>query len=503
MSENTLDSFPNEDNRPFDLLSDNLASNDRRDPLNSLSQINSTNSTNSADSTSQPLSSGALNNTNLLGFDVERPKNNTFEGGTFAPPMPDFLGNQNNGYVSPQLYDTIADISRVTILDTFKKVTIDGVVPQISSSTIDFSLNTTPRSSDITNVGTSFSASDNLSTPIPAGNKAVDGNDFFINTLKQQNQTIEVLLKRLGSLEEIFIPPESAEETDDNDYVEKNIKDAKSLMARILYDPETKINTPQTKTTTNNIGKDVELGTTTSETYKSTTQNVSTKLSGDVVQEIKELSKEQNKNIEGIKYAPNKITPDLPETANPESVAIDDSSETANPNSKALEDSSETANPNSRALKDSSETANPNSRALKDSSETANPNSRPLKKDDADGQKEGGGGSDKKDVKDEGTQIDAKEVASAFPVKMRRADLKDPVIAFMMSAGIDDIDDNAGNNLFKPQNGTSPFTTMEYWYPDVFPKMPSTKGVYGLGVELKEDDGVPELKWLEIEDCSS
>jgi hypothetical protein len=499
VSENTLDSFPNEDNRPFDLLSDNLASNDRRDPLNSLSQINSTNSTNSADSTSQPLSSGALNNTNLLGFDVERPKNNTFEGGTFAPPMPDFLGNQNNGNVSPQLYDTIADISRVTILDTFKKVTIDGVVPQISSSTIDFSLNNTPRSSDITNVGTSFSASDNLSTPIPAGNKAVDGNDFFINTLKQQNQTIEVLLKRLGSLEEIFIPPESAEETDDNDYVEKNIKDAKSLMARILYDPETKINTPQNKTTTNNIGKDVELGTTTSETYKPTTQNVSTKLSGDVVQEIKELSKEQNKNIEGIKYAPNKITPDLPETANPESVAIDDSSETANPNSRALEDSSETANPNSRELKDSSETANPNSRALKDSSETANPNSRPLKKDDGDGRKEKGEGSDKKDVKDEGTQLDAKEIASAFPIKMRRADLKDPVIAFMMSAGMDDINNGADNNLFKPQNGTSHFTTNEYWYPDVFPKMPTNNGIFVLGVNIQGE--TPDLLWIKTDQC--
>ena len=165
MSENTLDSFPNEDNRPFDLLSDNLSSNDRRDPLHSLSQINSTSSTNSADGTKQLLSSEALNTTSVSVFDIGEFKNNTFEGATFAPPMPDFLGNQNSGYVSPQLYDTIADISRVTILDTFKKVTIDGVVPQISNSTIDFSLNNTPRSSDVTNVGSSFSASSNLNTP--------------------------------------------------------------------------------------------------------------------------------------------------------------------------------------------------------------------------------------------------------------------------------------------------------------------------------------------------
>jgi hypothetical protein len=507
VSENTLDSFPNEDNRPFDLLSDNLSSNDRRDPLHSLSQINSTSSTNSADGTKQLLSSEALNTTSVSVFDIGEFKNNTFEGATFAPPMPDFLGNQNSGYVSPQLYDTIADISRVTILDTFKKVTIDGVVPQISNSTIDFSLNNTPRSSDVTNVGSSFSASSNLNTPVPVDNRTINNNDFFIDAFKQQSQIIENLTRRLTDLEEAFIPTESAQETDDSVSVEETqgtVDKAKSVVTLILDKPETKIGAPQTETTTtSNIGKDVKLGTTADEITKSTTQKVTTKLSDNDVKEIKELSKEQS-----TKDSPNKTTPDLPETANPESIVLEDSSETANPESivledssetanpesRALEDSSDTANPNSRALKDSSETANPNSRALKDSSETANPNSRPLKKDD---KKDSNG--KEKDPEQEGQQLDAKETGMVFPIIMSRADYKEHTVAYVTATGQQDINIQSGH-LFQTLSGSENYPTDEYWYPNVFPKFPTTKGLYILGIDI-QDQNNRELKWVPTQSC--
>ena len=479
MSENTLDSFPNEDNRPFDLLSDNLSSNDRRDPLHSLSQINSTSSTNSADGTKQLLSSEALNTTSVSVFDIGEFKNNTFEGATFAPPMPDFWGNQNSGYVSPQLYDTIADISRVTILDTFKKVTIDGVVPQISNSTIDFSLNNTPRSSDITNVGSSFSASSNLNTPVPVDNRTINNNDFFIDAFKQQSQIIENLTRRLTDLEEAFTPTESAQETDDSVSVEETqgtVDKAKSVVTLILDKPETEIGAPQTETTTtSNIGKDVKLGTTADEITKSTTQKVTTKLSDNDVKEIKELSKEQS-----TKDSPNKTTPDLPETANPESIV--------------LEDSSETANPESRALEDSSDTANPNSRALKDSSETANPNSRPLKKDD---KKDSNG--KEKDPEQEGQQLDAKETGMVFPIIMSRADYKEHTVAYVTATGQQDINIQSGH-LFQTLSGSENYPTDEYWYPNVFPKFPTTKGLYILGINIQNENS-RELQWVPTQSC--
>jgi hypothetical protein len=479
VSENTLDSFPNEDNRPFDLLSDNLSSNDRRDPLHSLSQINSTSSTNSADGTKQLLSSEALNTTSVSVFDIGEFKNNTFEGATFAPPMPDFWGNQNSGYVSPQLYDTIADISRVTILDTFKKVTIDGVVPQISNSTIDFSLNNTPRSSDITNVGSSFSASSNLNTPVPVDNRTINNNDFFIDAFKQQSQIIENLTRRLTDLEEAFTPTESAQETDDSVSVEETqgtVDKAKSVVTLILDKPETEIGAPQTETTTtSNIGKDVKLGTTADEITKSTTQKVTTKLSDNDVKEIKELSKEQS-----TKDSPNKTTPDLPETANPESIV--------------LEDSSETANPESRALEDSSDTANPNSRALKDSSETANPNSRPLKKDD---KKDSNG--KEKDPEQEGQQLDAKETGMVFPIIMSRADYKEHTVAYVTATGQQDINIQSGH-LFQTLSGSENYPTDEYWYPNVFPKFPTTKGLYILGINIQNENS-RELQWVPTQSC--
>ena len=151
-------------------------------------------------------------------------------------------------------------------------------------------------------------------------------------------------------------------------------------------------------------------------------------------------------------------------------------------------------NPNSRPVRDrDSDTANPNSRPVRDrDSDTANPNSRPVTKD--------------RELRASRltpsiSPVEAsKEVVQTMPVLMRRADVKQPMVAYIMGKGFEEINDDNGGWLFQDLTGSQTnYPPEEYWYPDVFPNMPTEDGLYLLGVTIESDK--PQLSWVRSDVC--
>jgi hypothetical protein len=158
------------------------------------------------------------------------------------------------------------------------------------------------------------------------------------------------------------------------------------------------------------------------------------------------------------------------------------------------------ANPESRPVRDrDSDTANPNARPVRDrDSDTANPSSRPVG-----GERETNASRLTPSI----SPVEAsKEAVQTIPVLMRRADLAEPMVAYIMGKGYENVDNNEDNILFKNLQGSQTnYPSNEYWYPDVFPKMPEPKAqkkTYVLGVEIETDPQTPpKLRWLPTGPC--
>ena len=173
----------------------------------------------------------------------------------------------------------------------------------------------------------------------------------------------------------------------------------------------------------------------------------------------------------------------------------DRDSDTANPDSRPVRDKdSDTANPDARPVRDrDSDTANPNARPLRDrDSDTANPNARPVGRD-----RENNASRLTPSI----SPVEAsKEAVQTIPVLMRRADLEEPMVAYILGKGYEGITDSTDNKLFKSLSGSqTSFSTEEYWYPDVFPKFPESNGLYVLGISVSGTS--VDFNWVETEQC--
>jgi hypothetical protein len=94
----------------------------------------------------------------------------------------------------------------------------------------------------------------------------------------------------------------------------------------------------------------------------------------------------------------------------------------------------------------------------------------------------------------------SKEVVQTMPVLMRRADVKQPMVAYIMGKGFEEINDDNGGWLFQDLTGSQAnYPVEEYWYPDVFPNMPNEDGLYLLGVTIESDK--PQLSWVRSDVC--
>ena len=588
MSDNFLDSFPNTDDRPSDLFSDSLSLNTRRAASNNNTQIEGVENEPASPFTraralvedssyieNSAVSASVTDDAYKIGAGVQSP-----------PPMPELFSNQINN-VPTQLYDLVSEISRTTLFEALKKVTIDGAPPQISNGAIDFPLNNNNKNTDLY-VGGSFfntpnygvqgiSVVDTTNTPTvtaDGGDKIIQDLVSRLNTLEQlanQNNTEDGGLRNRTSGVVLDREPELVSrakviDTKDSDLVmenplpntvtgsvttgqhlkdlsELNIPDSRDLKdlselgkdnpryskdsaeldnpnpnPNVLEDPS-KIanlksgdlrNTPEPIEIKNDRSIDVytedssKLSNSESVVLKKPPESLEIQNDGPIDANTREsFLAHINKMREQLTQISKRLSYELPEIELGEDGEVEgeeDVSESKDTESEEPEDPSELANPKSKALKDSSELANPKSRALKDSSETANPRSRPLEKNSTNESDKKSIDKNIEDAQKEGEQMEAKEVGGVFPVLMRRGNYSTPMVAFLMSSGVDDVKDKS--EIFKALQGEGnggSFSTNEYWYPDVYPAMPTDSNVYLLGVV---GGSSPKLFWAKTDTCS-
>jgi len=366
------------------------------------------------------------------------------------PPLPQlefFAGAQPN---------SISDEVRSLVLDVLKNVSINGVYPQVSGGSIDFQLDT-PRESASEKWDYVNSAANQItfeqsrtqdSIPNTQPNNSVQAFEIQSPTLQLSRQEIQRVNMSDGDVRAILdvardngtlvrVPPQGSNNTQPNQQRDAN-------------------------------GVNPSVGEPNNRTQQPTNNN----------QQAPQNTPQNGTNAQALNQPAQTAQQNQPQQVG--MPVADTNPNVANPNARPVGDrDSDTANPNARPLRDrDSDTANTKAKPVSNDREIMasrlTPSAAPVEA--------------------------AKEGVQTIPVLMRRADLKQPMIAYIFGKGYENVSESENNKLFNSISGTqASYGTEEYWYPDVFPPIPSDSNVYILGVV---GGSSPNLFWAKTDTCS-